>query len=164
MNHVALGLCFFVLASAIPLGSVTSRAEIEYYVAAYAAHYQLPLGFVRALIAQESGWRPCALSKKGAAGLMQLMPETRRLLHVDDACDVRQNLSAGMRYLAYLREKFQGDLRLVAAAYFAGEAAVSRRGLEYSNREVVAYVAAIGRNMAVQRAARSGRLQPGRLP
>ena len=164
MNHVAFGLCFFALASATSFGGRASRPEIEYYVAAYAAHYQLPLGFVRALIAQESGWQPCAVSKKGAAGLMQLMPETQRLLHVDNACDVRQNLSAGIRHLAYLREKFQGDLRLVAAAYIAGEAAISRRGLEYSNRQVVAYVTAIGRKMAVQRAARSGRLQPGRLP
>jgi len=164
MNYAAIGLCFFALVSTAAFSGAVSRAEIEYYVAAYAAHYQLPVSFVRALIAQESGWQPCVLSEKGAAGLMQLMPETQRLLHVDNACDVRQNLSGGMRYLAYLKEKFHGDLRLVAAAYFAGEAAISRRGLEYANREVVVYVATIRRHTAVEQTAGSGRLEPGRLP
>ena len=45
--------------------------EAEYYVAAYAQHYKLPIGFVRAVVAQESGWRACAISSKGGAGLMQ---------------------------------------------------------------------------------------------
>jgi soluble lytic murein transglycosylase-like protein len=53
-----------------------SRQEAEYYVTAYAQHYRVPVDFVRALIAQESGWQPCAISPKGAAGLMQLMPDT----------------------------------------------------------------------------------------
>ncbi len=123
MNHAAIALCFFAMGASTTFGAV-SRAEIEYYVAAYAAHYQVPLGFVRALFSEESRWQPCAVSQKGAAGLMQLMPETQRLLHVGNACDVRQNLSGGMRRLAHLREKFHGDLRLVAAAYFAGEGAV----------------------------------------
>src|SRR5690242_12934954 len=110
MNHAAIVLCLFALLPASAFGGTASRAEIEYYVAAYAAHYQLPLSFVRAVITQESGWQPCAVSQKGAAGLMQLMPETQRLLRVVDPCDVRQNLSGGMRHLAYLRERFQGDL------------------------------------------------------
>jgi|SRR6185437_8965440 len=115
--------------------------EAEYYVTAYAQHYGVPLEFVRALIEQESAWRRCAISSKGAAGLMQLMPDTAKRLGVQDRCDVKQNISGGVRYLAYLMAKFQGDLRLVAAAYYAGERVVERRGLRYSNPDVVAYVA-----------------------
>jgi membrane-bound lytic murein transglycosylase MltF len=51
-----------------------ARLEAEYYVAAYARHYNVPIPFVQAIVEQESSWRPCAVSPKGAAGLMQLMP------------------------------------------------------------------------------------------
>ena len=164
MKAAMIGLCFLAFASNSAFAGTASRPEIEYYVAAYAAHYRLPLAFVRALIDEESGWRPCAVSLKGARGLMQLMPETARLLDVDNACDIRQNLSGGTRYLAYLRDKFHGDLRLVAAAYCAGEAIVAKRGLDYSNRQVVAYVAKIQGRMALEQAAASPHVQPWRLP
>jgi soluble lytic murein transglycosylase-like protein len=117
--------------------------EAEYYVADYAQHYKLPIGFVRAVVAQESGWRPCAISRKGAAGLMQLMPQTAARLGVRDRCDIKENVSGGVRYLAWLNRKFQGDLRLVAAAYLAGEDIIERRGLLYRNQEVVTYVSQI---------------------
>ena len=119
----------------------SDRQEAEYYVVAYAQHYGVPLEFVRALIEQESAWRRCAISNKGAAGLMQLMPDTARRLGVQDRCDLRQNISGGVRHLAYLIAKFRGDLRLVAAAYYAGERVVEVRGLRYSNPDVVTYVA-----------------------
>ncbi len=121
----------------------SSRGEAEYYVEAYARHYGVPVGFVRAIVDQESGWNPCAISRKGAAGLMQLMPETAARLGVQDRCNLSENVSGGVRYLASLRSKFQGDLILVAAAYLAGEEAIARRGLLYRNREVVAYVSRI---------------------
>src|SRR6185437_15793381 len=117
------------------------RQEEEYYVTAYAQHYGVPLEFVRALIEQESAWQRCAISSKGAAGLLQLMPDTARRLGVQDRCDPRQNISGGVRHLAYLMAKFQGDLRLVAAAYYAGERVVESKGLRYANPDVVAYVA-----------------------
>jgi len=117
------------------------RQEAEYYVAAYAQHYRVPVEFVRALVEQESAWRRCAISSKGAAGLMQLMPETARRLGVQDRCDLRQNISGGVRHLAYLMARFHGDLRLVAAAYYAGERVIEAKGLRYSNPDVVAYVA-----------------------
>jgi soluble lytic murein transglycosylase-like protein len=117
-----------------------TRSEAEYYVAAYAQHYGLPVIFVRAIVDQESSWRPCAISRKGAAGLMQLMPATAVRLGVRDRCNIKQNISGGVRYLAWLSRKFQGDLRLIAAAYLAGEDAVERRGLLYRNPEVLAYV------------------------
>jgi soluble lytic murein transglycosylase-like protein len=133
-----------ILGLAIPCWGASGygdRQEAEYYVAAYAQHYGVPLGFVRALIEQESGWRRCAISNKGAAGLMQLMPDTARRLGVQDRCDLSQNISGGVRHLAYLMSKFHGDLRLVAAAYYAGETVVEAKGLRYSNPDVVTYVA-----------------------
>jgi soluble lytic murein transglycosylase-like protein len=76
------------------------RAEAEYYVAAYAHHYQVPERLVRAIIERESTWRECAVSQKGAVGLMQLMPRTAERLQVRDRCDIEQNISGGVRYRA----------------------------------------------------------------
>src|SRR5579864_4047491 len=120
-----------------------SRPEAEYYVAAYAQHYHLPVEFVRAIVEQESGWHKCPVSRKGAMGLMQLMPSTAAQLNVVNRCDLNQNVSGGVRYLAWLKARFHGDLRLVAAAYYVGERAVDKRGLRYSNPDVVNYVASI---------------------
>jgi soluble lytic murein transglycosylase-like protein len=118
----------------------TSRSESEYYVAAYADHYRVPVPLVRAIVERESNWRSCAISPKGAVGLMQLMPMTAQRLRVRDRCSIDQNVSGGVRYLAWLIQKFHGDLRLASAAYYAGENIVSRRGLAYRNPNVVAYV------------------------
>lgn len=120
-----------------------SRLAAEYYVEAYAAHYGLPIGFVRAIVQVESGWRPCLVSRKGAAGLMQLMPQTAARLGIRDRCDLNANVSGGVRYLAWLWKRFAGDLRLVAAAYLAGEDSIARRGLLYRNPEVFAYVSLV---------------------
>jgi soluble lytic murein transglycosylase-like protein len=119
------------------------RREAEYYVAAYAQHYRVPVSLVRAVVERESNWRPCAISPKGAVGLMQLMPMTAQHLRVNDRCDIDQNVSGGVRYLAWLMQKFHGDSRLVSAAYYAGEDIVSRRGLAYRNPDVIAYVSRI---------------------
>jgi soluble lytic murein transglycosylase-like protein len=141
-----------------------SRQEAEYYVAAYARHYGVPVELVRAVVEQESGWQRCAISRKGAAGLMQLMPDTARRLNVQDRCDIRQNVSGGVRHLARLMAKFHGDLRLVAAAYYAGEHVVEVRGLQYTNSDVVTYVASIRERVERQKTFRSANVQrtPGR--
>jgi len=120
-----------------------SRAEGEYYAAAYAVQYHVPVALVRSIVQQESGWKPCTVSPKGAVGMMQLMPQTALWLGVTDRCNVRQNIWGGVRYLAWLIHRFQGDLRLVAAAYYAGEYAVGAKGLNYKNPDVVAYVAQV---------------------
>jgi soluble lytic murein transglycosylase-like protein len=119
-----------------------TRPETEYYVNAYAQHYRVPVALVRAIVERESNWRVCAVSPKGAVGLMQLMPTTAQRLGVRDRCNIDQNVSGGVRYLAWLMKQFH-DCRLVAAAYFAGERVIGRRGLAYRNPEVVAYVARI---------------------
>lgn len=134
---IIISLCTPLLASS------SGREEAEYYAAACAEHYGVPLEFVRAVIEQESAWRPCTYSIKGAAGLMQLMPETAARLGVRHRCDIRQNISGGVRYLSWLMQQFHGDLRLVAAAYYAGEKVVLAHGLDYRNPDVVAYVAAL---------------------
>ena len=120
-----------------------TRLEAEYYVATYARHYRVPVALVRAIVERESSWQPCAISPKGAAGLMQLMPVTAMRFGVGNRCNIDQNVSGGVRYLAWLQQRFHNDLRLVAAAYYAGEDAIGRRDLGCRNPDVIAYVARI---------------------
>lgn len=127
-----------------------ARSVAEYYAAMYARHYHVPVPLVRAIIQRESDWQPCAVSPKGAKGLMQLMPATARRLGVRDSCNVEQNISGGVRYLAWLMRVFHNDLRLVAAGYYAGEDIVARRGLSYHNRDVVSYVTRIRTTYVLQ--------------
>ena len=120
-----------------------AQIEAEYYVAAYAQHYRVPIALARAIIERESNWQPCVISPKGAVGLMQLMPATANRLRVTDRCNLNQNVSGGVRYVAWLMRRFHNDLRLVAAAYYAGEDTIGRRGLAYRNSDVLAYVSRI---------------------
>ena len=120
-----------------------ARLEAEYYVTAYAQHYRVPVTLVRAIVERESHWQPCTISPKGAGGLMQLMPLTAQRLGVRDRCNIDQNVSGGVRYLAWLMQQFHNDFRLVAAAYYAGEGVIGRRDLGHRNPDVVSYVARI---------------------
>lgn len=106
----------------------------------YATIYQLPVELVAAIIDEESGWNPYAMSKKGAAGIMQLMPATAVRFGVRDRFVVQENIRGGVAYLARLKEKFNGDLRLITAAYYVGEFPISLRGLQYSSPDVQGYV------------------------
>ena len=124
-------------------GNGTARLEAEYYVAAYAEHYRVPVALVRAIVQQESNWQACSVSPKGAVGLMRLMPVTAQRLGVTDLCNPGRNVSAGVRHLAWLLSRFHNDLRLVAAAYYAGEDRILKRGLSYRDCDVVAYVSSI---------------------
>ena len=142
--------CVFILAVIVGVASScwaerwsSTRIEAEYYVLEYAQYYRVPVALVRAVVERESSWHVCAVSPKGAVGLMQLMPATAQRLRVRDRCNADQNVSGGVRYLAWLMRRFHGDFRLVAAAYYAGENIVDRRGLAYRNPDVVAYVSRI---------------------
>jgi soluble lytic murein transglycosylase-like protein len=159
-----MALSLFLGWNACGQSSPPTRAEAEYYLTAYANHYGIPLDFARAVVEQESGWHVCAISKKGAAGIMQLMPQTAVRLGVRNRCNLEQNISGGIRYLAWLMNKFHGELRLVAAAYYAGERVVEARGLAYANRDVVLYVASIRQRVEQQRKFRSAKTRgaPGR--
>jgi len=119
------------------------REEAEYYVRAYAQHYGVHLRLVRSIVQQESGWHSCVVSSKGAVGLMQIMPDTAQRLGVRHRCNLNENVSGGVRLLAWLIRKFKGDLRLATAAYYAGEGAIAKKGLNYRNSQVIAYVAQV---------------------
>jgi hypothetical protein len=133
MKAMALLVQILCLISLCPAQSNHSRvrAEAEYYVTAYAEHYHVDISFARAIIKLESDWQPCVVSSKGAVGLMQLMPGTAVRLGVLDRCAIDQNVAGGIRYLAWLIQYFHNDLRLVTAAYYAGEDAIGRLGLAY---------------------------------
>jgi soluble lytic murein transglycosylase len=86
--------------------------------------YDVDTALVKAVIKAESGFDPYAVSRKGAQGLMQLMPEKSQELSVSNPFDPRQNLEGGISHLKALLQKFKGDRRLALAAYNAGENAV----------------------------------------
>jgi soluble lytic murein transglycosylase-like protein len=106
----------------------------------YASQYHVPPALVRAIIQVESGWHPGAVSPKGAIGLMQLMPATAQQFGVAHPFAIHENVHAGVAYLAELMRVFGGDLRLVTAAYAAGERQIRSGGLSYSSEEVYRYV------------------------
>jgi hypothetical protein len=98
---------------------------------------------IHAVMEQESGFKPCAISDKGAQGLMQLMPATASDLHVSDAFDPSQNVSAGAKLLRLLLDKYKGDTRLALGAYNAGDGRVDKTGSVPDIQETQDYVASI---------------------
>jgi Transglycosylase SLT domain len=116
-------------------------------VSAAAGRYGIPAPLIHAVIRVESGYNPRAVSRRGAQGLMQLMPETAALLGVRDSFNPYQNIDAGSRHLRGLMQRFGNDLPLVLAAYNAGEQAVIMYGgvppyqetQEYVNRVIRFY-------------------------
>jgi soluble lytic murein transglycosylase-like protein len=135
-----------------------SKADVpstlaERCVQHYAAHYRVPPELIAALIDVESRWNPHALSNKGAMGLMQLMPDTARRYGALQPFDVEQNIAAGTRYVTTLMWEFHGDLRLVAAAYNAGDRWVGQKQLNYRNADVIAYVEAVRRQYVMRKQA-----------
>jgi soluble lytic murein transglycosylase-like protein len=98
---------------------------------------------VRAVIDQESARRPCALSAKGAEGLMQLMPATAEEYDVDDPFDPKQNVEAGTRLLKSLLDRYKNDPTLALGAYNAGSGRVDREGGVPKIPETMDYVTAI---------------------
>lgn len=109
-------------------GSSHSDGSIRAIISRHAATFRLEEALVRAVIKAESGYNPRAVSKKGALGLMQLMPDTARLLKVRDPLDAEENIRGGSRYLRLMLDEFNGNLDLALAAYNAGPNAVRRHG------------------------------------
>lgn len=116
------------------------RDGAEKMVREAAERHKVDPALVRAVIETESNWNPMARSRKGAMGLMQLIPSTAIRFGVNDAFNPRQNVDAGVRYLKTLLERYNGNLDLALAAYNAGEGAVDRAGGVPSYRETRNYV------------------------
>jgi soluble lytic murein transglycosylase len=132
------------------LHSQSTRAYSEECVHRYASHYHIEPEVIAAFIDVESNWNTRAVSPKGAMGLMQLMPAIARRFGAFDPFNPDQNIAAGTRYITTLLWEFRGDLRLVAAAYNAGDRWVGRRLLDYRNPDVVAYVSAVRRHYVLR--------------
>jgi soluble lytic murein transglycosylase len=110
--------------AASPLG----EEWMSNYVDRYARAQNLPPALVRAIIKAESNGQRKAVSRKGAKGVMQLMPFTSKRLNVSDPFDPIENIEGGVRYIKELLAVFEGNLAYTIAAYNAGPAAVKRYG------------------------------------
>lgn len=119
-----------LIPSANPLAACPAlpAAELDLLVNQAAQREDLQPDLLRRIIQQESAARPCAVSRKGALGLMQLMPPTAWELGVADAFDPKQNVDAGARFLKQLLRAYGGDLSLALAAFNAGPGTVNQAG------------------------------------
>ena len=138
-------------ASAVTRMELSTRFKaVRHLIREAASQHGLEFELLQAVIATESGFDPQAVSPKGAVGLMQLIPETAERFGVrplgkqsvsERLTDPRTNIQAGSRYLAWLINYFNGDLRLAVAAYNAGEGAVLKAGRRIPNYpETIDYV------------------------
>jgi len=100
---------------------------------------------IKAVITQESGAKPCAVSAKGAMGLMQLMPEVAEQMHVADPFDPKESVDAGVKLLKQLIDKYKGNTTLALSAYNAGEKRVDQAGGIPDIPETQNYVKSISR-------------------
>lgn len=103
-------------------------AEFDSIINACASEFGVDRSLVKAVIHAESGYNPNALSRKGAAGLMQLMPSTAQGLKVADSFNPEDNIRGGVRYLRFLLDTFKGNVTLALAAYNAGLGKVAKYG------------------------------------
>lgn len=112
--------------SANPL--VAPSNHLDQIVREAAERHKVDPALVKAVISTESGWNPAAISRKGAVGLMQLVPGTAQRFGVGNPFDPAQNVEAGTTYLKSLLDRYDGDLKKTLAAYNAGEHTVDRSG------------------------------------
>jgi soluble lytic murein transglycosylase-like protein len=114
--------------------------QYDSLITEFSRKYQVDFALIKAIIRAESGFNPFATSRKGAKGLMQLMPETASRMNVSNIFNPRENIDGGVRYFKYLLSLFNNDLRLSLAAYNAGENIVGELRSIPPYRETVDYV------------------------
>jgi hypothetical protein len=124
------------------------RASLEPIIQEAATVHGLPAALIRAVIQTESRFNPLAVSRVGAQGLMQLMPETQRHVGIENPFDPRENVLGGTKYLRSLLERFNGNTAKAVAAYNAGPTVVARRGGIPPYRETQGYVRKIQKLVA----------------
>ncbi len=118
-------------------------SDIDEIVETFSSKYNIDGDFIKAIIKQESGFNPNATSKKGAMGLMQLMPATAKSLGVINAYNPWENVEGGVKYLRGLLDRFNNDEKLALAAYNAGPNAVKKYGGIPPYKETQNYVNSI---------------------
>lgn len=116
------------------------KGVIDSKIKYYSKKYNVDPNLVRAIIKIESDFNPEAVSKKGALGLMQLMPSTAKILGVKDPLDIEQNIRGGVNYLSRLIRRWPDDLKKVLAAYNAGEGAVLKHNGIPPYKETLRYI------------------------
>jgi len=122
----------------VPNGNKSS--QFDSLINEFSKKYDVDFALIKAMIQTESGFNPLAVSRKGAKGLMQLMPETALRMNVSDVFNPRENIEGGVRYFKYLLSLYNNDLRLSLAAYNAGENTVSALRSIPPYRETIDYV------------------------
>jgi soluble lytic murein transglycosylase len=108
------------------VSQTVARTELEHAVTRAAKQHRLHPALLFAVMKAESSFNPIVVSKAGAVGLMQLIPETAMRHGVQNLYDTNENVAGGARHLRYLLDRFHGNTRLALAAYNAGEAKVDR--------------------------------------
>jgi soluble lytic murein transglycosylase-like protein len=119
---------------------VRDQTQFDSLIEEFSKKHNVDFALVKAMIKVESGFNPLAVSRKGAKGLMQLMPATAQRMNVENVFNPRENIDGGVRYFRYLLSLFNNDLRLSLAAYNAGENIVSELRSIPPYRETVDYV------------------------
>jgi len=119
---------------------IKDSSQYDSMISELSKRYQVDFALIKAMIRAESGFNPFAVSRKGAKGLMQLMPETASRMNVSNIFNPRENVEGGVRYFKYLLSLFNNDLRLSLAAYNAGENVVAELRSIPPYRETVDYV------------------------
>lgn len=128
------------------MGFTTGDADVDSYIVEASRIYNIDPLLIYSQMHQESAFKKRARSHKGASGLMQLMPATARRFGVTKIYDPEQNIHAGVKYMRWLLDKFEGDVVLALAGYNAGEGAVMKYGWQVPPyRETRDYVARITR-------------------
>lgn len=131
-----------------PLSLMKSNATYDSFIQQAADKYGISANLIKAVIKQESNFNPQAVSGSGAAGLMQLMPDTAKSLGAGNVFDPQQNILAGSKYLKQMLDKYDGKVELALAAYNAGPGNVDKYGSIPPFTETANYVRQITNALA----------------